>query len=121
MTSSPRRRPALGLCIWIFAVASCSILVNPDPARLGQSDDAANGTDNIAVPDNVAMPDSINDVPRPDVVRDVPSMTDVPIRPDVLAMCPASCEDGIPCTTDACNMTTRECVHTPNKDRKSVV
>lgn len=78
-------------------VASCSAIVQPDPGRLGGSDGGG------------------LDVGRDG--GDVDGAIDAPVLPDVPGdagpVCPTSCDDGIACTVDTCQM--GRCVNTPNE------
>jgi len=120
---------------WVLSIpllASCSLLVSPDPATLRASADAGVFVDTPALPDVPPTPDvplgtdtpesdtadapatDTPDVPTPDVpTPDVPT-PDVP-TPDVpVSACEGTCDDGIECTADVCNESTGTCVATPN-------
>jgi hypothetical protein len=97
-------RFALAVVALALFTPACSALIAPDTNRLGHEDagphDAAIGDLDAALPDGA----------RPDAARDDGG----PPAPDAGAMCPASCDDSVACTTDACDMAAGACTHAPN-------
>ena len=85
------RRFTSALCLLaaLTLVPACSAIVNPDTTRLGDGVDAGHGPNDVG-----------------------------PGAPDTGAdgghACPASCDDMIPCTSDACDTASGTCMHMPN-------
>jgi|LNFM01.1.fsa_nt_gb hypothetical protein len=106
-----------------LSMAGCSLLVQPNEARLrdgGSTADTVNRPDVVdrdeQIPPDGDLPDVVSfdtptpDVPTPDVVTDVGR--DVPN--DTPSACPLGCNDGVDCTDDRCNEALGRCEFTPN-------
>jgi hypothetical protein len=76
----------------VLSLAGCSAIVEPDPGRLGGGQDG--GFDLL------------------DSGRDGGGTDDAGPRPDGGPVCPASCDDSVACTADACE--DGRCAHAPN-------
>lgn len=81
----------------LAATTGCSLVVQPDLNRIR---DGGGSTQDAQPTDTGVDPDVV--VPPEDVVE----------PPDATPMCPASCDDGIGCTSDRCN--DGVCIHTPD-------
>ncbi len=99
---------AIRLLLWVALGASmgCSILVDPNGTRDGESDGGvSDGGADADTPDGDRPDRDLPDTDLPDV--DLP---DVPPPP----MCPDTCDDGVECTEDSCSEETGFfCVNTP--------
>ena len=105
-----------------LGLAACSTTAANNPIYGSISDasgdlgvpDAATPTDTAVAPTDVPGEDvAASDVAQSDAeTPDVPVGTDVPITPDVAPPnCPASCDDGDPCTADSCDLASGLCQH----------
>jgi len=77
----------------LASLAGCSAIIEPDPGRLGGGQDAG-----------FSLLDSGRDAGG--------TGDDAGPRPDGGQVCPASCDDDVACTADACE--DGRCTHTPN-------
>lgn len=110
------------LCL---ASSACSLLINPNEARLS-GDGARPDVQGMTVDQPNVVPDAneemdvqeFDQVDPPDVVVevDVPTPRDVPTV-DVASHCIAGCNDGVACTDDICNEATGTCNFVPNAGR----
>ncbi|MBL8685725.1 MAG: putative metal-binding motif-containing protein [Myxococcales bacterium] len=103
-----RAVPLLGA----LTMAGCSLLVQPNEARLrdggGSNGDGSNRPDavDVMVVDGEQPDVVVVDTPTPDVPNDVPN--------DTPSACPLGCNDGVDCTDDRCNEALGRCEFTPN-------
>jgi hypothetical protein len=110
--SAPRAtRPALGLaCALLLTppLSACSALVDVDPSRLPDL-----GTADLGGVDggDLGVDAGDEDLGGADLGRDDGGPLDAG---DAGPACPASCDDGVPCTVDRCDVTTGSCVHAPD-------
>ncbi len=80
-------------------LAGCSAIVAPDPARLGGMDSGPEGPPDSGPAADVGPLDAWS----PDAWREDTGTPDLPDGgSDAGPVCPASCDDAIPCTRDSC-------------------
>ncbi len=100
-------RVTLFACVLgLLALEACSAIVQPDTTRLGGDDAQIVGIDASVSRDDAG--------PRPDTGPRADAALDTGLVPpeDAGPVCPPSCDDGVPCTDDAC--VDGICVHATN-------